>query len=293
MEVRAMDIRILRNFLAVVREENITRAAESLHMAQSSLSKQLIELEKELGRQLLIRGKRRITLTEDGVLLRRRAEELVALFEKTERELGFDTAEIAGEISIGGAPLPKILQAASALRAEHPGVRFSFYTSDAIDVIERLDHGSLDFAILLEPVDEVKYEYCSLQDSARWGLLMPCDCALARKSAVQREDLSQVPLILPRREGLQRKIALWAQTEPQHMNIAATYNVVNSNPAGFVQSGLGCFLASEEYIAAGLEPGVCFRLLAPPLELHHALVWKRASVSGKVAAAFLEKLKAE
>lgn len=286
-----MDIRVLRNFLAVAREENITRAAESLHIAQPSLSKQLMDLEKELGKQLLIRGKRKITLTEDGVLLRKRADEIVTLLEKTEREISTDTTDISGEIFIGGSPTKSMLQAAAALRAEHPGIQFHFYSSDAIDVTERLDHGSLDFAVLLEPVDTVKYEYLSLMDSYRWGLLMPIGCPLAQKATVQKENLCAAPLIMHRRAGLQRKIALWAGTEPEHMNIAATYNVVNGSPVHFVRSGLGYFLTSENYLAAKPDPGVCFRPLDPPLELHHALVWKHHPVFSKASEAFLEKVR--
>ena len=148
-----MDIRILRNFLAVTREENITRAAESLHISQPSLSKQLMELEKELGKQLMIRGKRKISLTEDGVLLRKRAEEIIALVEKTEREIRIDTGNISGDISIGGSETETLLHAAASLRRENPNIRFHFYSSDATDVSERLDHGTLDFAVLLEPID--------------------------------------------------------------------------------------------------------------------------------------------
>ena len=286
-----MDIRVLRNFLAVAREENITRAAESLHIAQPSLSKQLIDLENELGKQLLIRGKRKVTLTEDGILLRKRADEIVTLLEKTKQEISLDTAEISGEISIGGTPTKKILQVAAALRTKYPGIQFDFFSSDATDVTERLDHGSLDFAVLLEPIDTTKYEYISLPDFDCWGLLMPSDCELAKKSVVQREDLCSVPLIFHRRIGLQRKIALWAQTEIEHMNIAATYNVINGIPAQFVKSGLGYFLTSDERAAVGLDPDVCFRPLSPQLELRHALVWKRYPIFNKASETFLNEFR--
>ena len=186
-----MDVRVLRNYLVVAREQNITRAAESLHIAQPSLSEQMLELEKELGKPLLIRGKRKLTLTADGALLRKRAGEILSLMEKTQAEVSSGAAEIGGRIAVGGSPPEKLLRAAAALREKHPAVQFDFYASDATDVIERLDHGSLDFAVLLEPVDAVKYEYLSLGDSARWGLLMPSECALAQKPAVGREDAAQ------------------------------------------------------------------------------------------------------
>ena len=285
-----MDIRVLRYFLTVAREENITRAAESLHITQPSLSKQLMELEQELGKQLLVRGKRKLTLTDDGVLLRKRAEEIVALLEKTEQELSADTA-LGGKISIGGLPGKRVLQAAAELRAEHPDVSFDFYSGDACEIIERLDHGSLDFAVLLEPVDGVKYDYVSLGEHARWGLIMPDNCELAMKPAIKREDLCSVPLILHKRVGLQRTIEHWAQTDLDHMNVAATYNVLNGDPAALVRSGLGYVLITDDHLPGQLGSGLCFRRLEPPLESSHALIRKRHAVLTKPAEAFLEKVK--
>lgn len=285
-----MDIRVLRYFLTVAREENITRAAESLHITQPSLSKQLMELEQELGKQLLVRGKRKLTLTDDGVLLRKRAEEIVALLEKTEQELSADTA-LGGKISIGGLPGKRVLQAAAELRAEHPDVSFDFYSGDACEIIERLDHGSLDFAVLIEPVDAVKYDYVSLGERARWGLIMPDNCELAMKPAIKREDLCSVPLILHKRVGLQRTIEHWAQTDLDHMNVAATYNVLNGDPAALVRSGLGYVLITDDHLPGQLGSGLCFRRLEPPLESSHALIRKRHAVLTKPAEAFLEKVK--
>lgn len=286
-----MDIRVLRYFLTVAREENITRAAESLHITQPTLSKQLMELEAELGKQLLIRGKRKVTLTDDGILLRKRAEEIVSLLEKTERELCADCAELSGTIAIGGTPGNTILQAAARMRAHHPEVSFDFYSNDATDILERLDHGSLDFAVLLEPVDTVKYEYISLADSARWGLLMPSTCALARKPVVESGDLHGISLVIHRRAGLQRKIAHWAQMDMEQMNIAATYNVVNGDPAAFARSGLGYCLIGDDHLPQQLEQGLCFRPLDPPLEIRHALVWKRYAVLSRAADAFVKQFR--
>ena len=286
-----METRLLRYFLAVAREENITRAAESLHISQPSLSKQLMELEQELGKQLLIRGKRKVTLTEEGILLRKRADEIITLIEKTERELSADTIQISGEVSIGGNPTASVLNAAAAVHREYPDIQFQFYSSDATDVTERLDHGSLDLAVLLTPVDTTKYEYLPLPDSARWGLLLPESCALANKTVVGREDILAVPLILHHRIGLQREIAHWAQTEIEQLHIAATYNIVNGGPAAFVKSGLGYLLTTDDHLPKQLDPGLCFRPLSPTLELHHALAWKRYAVFSKATELFLERFK--
>ena len=286
-----MDVRVLRYFLAVAREENITRAAKSLHMTQPSLSKQLMELESELGRQLLIRGKRRITLTQDGILLRKRAEEIVALMDKTEQELRKNREVLSGKISIGGTPGKRILETAASLRKEHPEVVFEFYSSDATDVTERLDQGSLDFAVLLEPVDTSKYEYISLGEVAHWGLLMPEDSPLAEKPVVEKSDLCSVPLVLHRRAGLQREIAHWAQVELTQLNITATYNVPNGDAATFVRSGLGYFLTSDNHLPQQLDQGLCFRPLRPGIEFRNALVWKRYAVLSAAADAFLRRIR--
>ena len=286
-----MDIRLLRYFVAVAREGNITRAAESLHISQPSLSKQLMELEQEIGKPLLLRGKRKIALTDDGILLRKRADEILALMEKTERELSADALRISGEIAIGGNPPPALLRAAAAVRREYPDIRFRFYSSDATDVTERLDHGSLDFATLLEPVDTAKYEYLSLHGSAHWGLLLPKSCLLAGKAVVEKEDLLDIPLILHRRVGLQQEIAHWAQTEIERLHVAATYNVINGDPSAFVQSGLGYLLTTDDHLPEQLNPLLCFRPLSPPLEIRHALVWKRYTVFTKAADAFLQTAK--
>lgn len=285
-----MDIRLLIYFLAVAREENVTRAAENLHIAQPSLSKQLMELENEVGKQLLVRGKRKITLTEDGILLRKRAEEIVALLEKTEAELRSGTS-VQGEVSIGGMPTKQILSAAAEVRKAHPEVQFRFYASDATDVTEKLDHGSLDFAVLLTPVDEVKYESVVLGEFYRWGVMLPAKHISAKKSAVTREDLRSMTLVMHHRVGLQHEIAVWAETEPESLNIAATYNVVNGDPSEFVRSGLGCLLTTENHITSLHDPDICFLPLDPPLLVNHALVWKRHSVMGKAAGVFLDEIR--
>lgn len=287
-----MDVRILRYFLAVVREGNITRAAESLHIAQPSLSKQLMELERELGKPLLVRGKRKITLTEDGVLLHKRAEEIVALMDKTEAELTDGGDTLRGEVALGGVPSARLLQAAVALRAKYPEVQFNFFNSDATEVTERLDHGSLDFARLLQPVDTVKYDFLPLPGTARWGLLLPTCHPLAQKEGITRADLRTVPLILHRRAGLQREITRWAQAELDELQVAATYNIAYRQPADYVKAGLGAFLLVEDQLGP-LDAAVCFRPLDPPLTVCHALVWKRNAMLSKPAKAFLEEIKKE
>ena len=286
-----MELRTLQAFLAVTKEENITRAAESLHISQPYLSKQLMELENELGKKLLIRGKRKISLTEDGIILRKRAEEILALVEKTEADLSSSTPQIGGEITIGGNPTTTVLKTAARIRSQYPDVHFQFYSSDAIDVLERLEHGSLDFAVFLEPVDVSEYDYVSLPEASRWGLLMPSDCEFAEKDYIGKKDLLKIPLIFHRRAGLQQLISHWADTDIENFNIAATYNVVNGSPTKFIKSGLGFYLTTEDLLPSVLEQDVCFRPLNPPLEIHYALIWKRTAFQSKAAEVFLQELK--
>ncbi len=286
-----MELRTLQYFLAITKEENITRAAESMHISQPYLSKQLMDLEQEFGKQLLIRGRRKITLTEDGIILRKRAEEILSLVEKTAFDLSSENPQISGEIAIGGNPTMTVLKAASRLRSQYPDVSFQFYSSDAIDVSERLEHGSLDFAVFLEPVDISEYAYISLPETSRWGLLMPSDCMLAEKMYVEKDDLLQIPLIFHRRAGLQQRISQWADTDIRDFNIAATYNVINGSPARFIKSGLGFYLTTEDLLPSVLEQDVCFRPLNPSLEIHYALIWKRAAFLSKAATVFLREMK--
>ena len=285
-----MEIRTLRYFLAVAREENITQAAQSLHISQPSLSKQIQELENEVGKQLLIRGKRKITLTEDGILLRKRADEIIALLEKTENELNTADSNISGEITIGGNPTVSVLKAAEKVHALHPGIHFQFYSSDAIDVLERLEHGVLDFSVFLEPIDTMKYEYVSLPDISRWGVLLPSDHTLVEKGIIRKEDLITLPLIFHRRAGLQRLICHWAETENEKLNIVATYNVTNGSPEKIVKNGLGCYLTTEDLLPSKLDESVYFCPLDPPLQIHYALIWKRSALFSKAAKTFLKTI---
>lgn len=286
-----MDIRILRYFLAVAREENITKAAQSLHIAQPSLSRQMAELEREVGTPLFLREKRKITLTEDGLLLRRRAEELTALLDKTEQELRADAGSVTGQVSIGGGPARSVTAAAAAARAREPGLCFHFYSGAAAEVTALLDRGSLDFAALLEPVDTLRYERLVLPDAARWGVLLRRDDPLAARSAITRRELLGLPLVLHQREGLRRELELWAGAEPGSLNVAATFNIIHGHPADFVACGLGNVVLFRSMVEQEESDAVCFRPLDPPLEIPYALVWKRYAVLSRPSAVFLDEVR--
>ena len=283
-----MDIRILKYFLTVAKEENITRAAEILHISQPSLSQQLKELELELGKQLLIRGKRKTTLTEDGFLLRQRAEDIVELMDKTKQDIMSNNNQIAGRITMGGNPTNYVLQTAALMKKLYPLVNFNFYVADATDITEKLKHGNLDFAVLLKPIDNTKFKYFSLPDKSLWGVLMPKSHPLAKLATIKKENLLQLPLIMHRRNGLQQVIADWMETDIEKLNITATYNVIHGNPAKFVNKGLGCFLLTRDLLPDILEDNMVFRPLEPTLAIHYNLVWKRHASHNPAAKAFLD-----
>lgn len=286
-----MDIRVLRYFLAVAQEENITRAAQALHIAQPSLSKQIMELERELGKQLIIRGKRKITLTEEGILLRKRAEDIVALVEKTEQEISLGCNEVSGRIAIGGNISKTILKAISYMQANYPKVSFQFYSGDAIDVTERLEHGNLDFAVLLQPIDSFNYNFIKLNDKSLWGVLMKKETPFSDLDIIRKEELLQMPLILHSRIGLQQMIADWAKVDIKKLNIAASYNVVNGSPIFFVENNIGYFLVTRNNLPTKLDSDVVFCPLEPKLEVQYNLIWKRRNVFNNASKLFLEYIK--
>ena len=241
----------------------------------------------------MIRGKKKIILTEEGVILRKRAEEIIELVEKTEQEIRYDLEEVMGDIYIGGSISESVLTVAAELRKIYPGIRFHFYCGDAVDVSERLNHGSLDFAVMLEPIDNIKYDFVSLPDGSEWGILMKKSDPLALKKALTKEDLKRIPLIMHQRIGLQNEIAHWAGTDIDHLNIAATYNVVHGSPVPFVMQGMGYFLTTRDLLAPTLDPEVCFLPLESELPTRSALVWKKHALFSKVSEIFIHTVKQE
>ena len=221
-----MDIRVLRYFMAVTREESISGAAESLHMTQPTLSRQPMDLENEIGKKLLIRGNRRITLTEEGMLLRKRAAEILDLVDKTEAELTAPDEAIGGDIYIGGGEtdaMRLIARIATDLQKSCPDIRYHLYSGNADDVMERLDKGLLDFGILIEPADMKKYDYIRLPATDTWGLLMPVDFPFWPPTRLIRpEDIWELPLISSRQTTVSNKFSGWLKKDYDKLNIVAT-----------------------------------------------------------------------
>ena len=287
-----MEIRVLKYFLAVAREQNISAAAESLFLSQPTLSRQLKELEEELGKQLFIRGSRKITLTEEGLLLRKRAEEIVELMDKTEKELLDSDEQISGEIYIGAGEtdgLRLIAKAAKELQAEYPQINYRIISGDAVDITERLDKGLIDFALLLEPVDISKYSYLKFPVKDVWGVLMRRDCPLAQKKSISPKDLRDMPLIVSRQALDGSELTQWLKNGSEQLNIASTYNLVY-NASLMVDEGLGVALCLDKIINVSGDSSLCFRPLKPKLEIGMNLVWKKYQVFSKAAEKFILKM---
>lgn len=283
-----MDLRLLEYFLAVAKVGNITKAAEQLHVTQPTISRQLTDLEESLGTQLLIRGKRQVTLTDAGVLFQQRAEEILSLMDKTRRDLLDQNDLLGGTVALGcvescaSRMLPEVLGQFSKL---HPKVRYELYSADGDDIREKLDRGELDFGVLLEPVEAAKYDSIRLPYWETWGVVLPKDDPLAQKKAIGKEDILSIPLILPRREIVQDNIAGWFGVERGQLNIFAGHNLV-TNATLLAKAGLGypvCVGGSFE-IRGG--ENLCFRPFTPERTTGHVLAWKKNRVFHSAAACF-------
>ena len=287
-----MDIRVLQYFLAVAREESITKAAQSLRMTQPPLSRQLKDLEEELGKQLLIRGSKKVTLTEDGMLLRKRAEELVALMEKTKAELASSNENISGDIYIGCGETESIsflAQAAQDLQVKHPLIHYHIYSGDAERVIEKLDKGLIDFGLLVGEADISKYDYLRLPQKDLWGVLMRKDSPLADKKTICAEDLWNKPLIVSHQTSISTEMFRWLRADISKLNIVATYDLIY-NAAQFVKKGFGYVITLDRLINTTGDSNLCFKPLFPTLEAELCIVWKKYQVLSRASSTFLRQM---
>ena len=292
-----MDIRILRYFLAVAQEESISGAAGFLHITQPTLSRQLMDLEAELGVKLLNRGKKnqRITLTEEGMLLRKRAEEIVVLADKTIAE--FDTFHdiISGDIYIGGGEtnaMRLIARVGKKLQSQYPLIRYHLFSGNADDVAERLDKGLLDFGLFIGTANMERYNYLRLPETDIWGLLMRIDSPLAAKESIRAKDLENIPLIVSRQSMVHNELSGWSGYDFEKLNIVATYNLVY-NASLMVDEGFGYALCLDRLVYSADNNNFCFRPLEPRLETHLDIAWKNYQVFSKAAEKFLEALQDE
>lgn len=290
-----MELRVLHYFLAVAREQSISAAAQSLHLSQPALSTQLKALEEELGKQLLIRkskGSRKVTLTEEGMILRKRAQEILSLVKRTQEEISSPDETIAGDVCIGAGETDIVrlfARAAQSLQRQHPDIHYHISSGNAEYVLEYLDKGLIDFGLLFGQVDLQKYEAIPLPVRDSWGVLMRRDAPLAQKETVRPADLWDQPLIISHQRSDDRRLAQWMQRDLSQLHIVATYNLV-FNASLLVDEGLGYALCFDKLINTR-GSSLCFRPFAPRLESTAYIIWKKYQVFSKAATAFLSCLK--
>lgn len=292
-----MEIRVLRYFLAVAREESISGAADFLHITQPTLSRQIMELEEELGTKLLNRGRknRRITLTDDGMLLRRRAEEIVALTDKTQTEFNTTNESVSGDIYIGGGEtdaMRLIARTAKRLQDNHPHIRYHLFSGNADEIAEQLNKGILDFGIFVGAANLEKYDYIRLPITDTWGLLMRKDSVLAQEEHIKAAHLESIPLIISRQSKVRNELSGWGRRDFDKLNIVATYNLI-FNASLMVAEGFGYALCLNKLVSTSDSSELCFRPLEPRLETHLDIVWKKYQMLPKAAEIFLKRLQEE
>ena len=269
-----MELRLLKYFLVIANEGNISKAAETLHLTQPTLSRQLVDLENKIGKKLFYRG-RHISLTEEGIILQRRAEEILSLVDKTKNELN-QTDELIGNITIGSgvyAASNEIIRHLEEFSQLYPKVQYEIYTNSADTLQEKLEQGLLDFALLQEPVDVINYDFLRLKTKDTWGLFMRSDCPLAQKSLITREDLKNRKLGSVRRLHIRHEIENWLG-DTRDLNIIATFNLID-NSMSLVADGFIEVITIQGAVEHYDTNKFTFRPFTPVLETSVVLVWKR------------------
>lgn len=286
-----MELRQLRNFLMVAREGTISGAAAALHVSQPSLSRQMQGLERELGCRLFERGSRRVTLTDSGMRLRQRADEIVDLVGRAEDELRVGTGAIAGEVRVAGGETPAmrlVADAVACIAGAHPLVRFSLFSGNAEAVSERLDTGRADFGVFVGHADLSRYEFLQLPARDRWGVFVREDDALASRSAVTPDDLADRALVLS--EQADRALGAWFRRDLGELDVVATYNLLY-NAALLARRGVGCVVSLEGIVDTAEGSGLAFRPLEPAVTSDVLIAWKRYQSFSPAAEAFLAEVR--
>lgn len=287
-----MEFRVLQYFLAVAREESVSGAAEYLHLSQPTLSRQLKDLEEELGKQLFIRGNRKITLTEEGMLLRKRAEEITELVKKAEDEISASDDMLAGNITIGVAETDGnrfLIKAMNTLQEHYPLVHFNIISGDKVMITEAIDRGLIDFGLIFGNVDLTKYDSMPVPYKDTWGVLMRRDAPLADKEFITAEDLIDKSLIISRQAFQNVEFKGFFHCEQEQLNIVATYNLL-FNGSLMADEGMGYVLCFDKLVNVSGNSNLCFRPLEPRVEACMSIVWKKYQVFSKPAQKFLQIL---
>ena len=290
-----MELRALRYFLAVAREENMTEAANVLHVTQPTLSRQIADLERELGCVLFNRTNRACMLTEDGMRLRQRAEEILSLVDQAEREMGDTGADLSGTVRIGAGEtraMSFVMEAFANLRRDHVRVTCELFTGSADVVQERLERGLLDFALLIEPVNLDKYEWIRMPGADRVGVVASADSAWARLPIATPADVARMPLLVSSRTATRAvDLAAWSHgaLDPEALNVVGTFDLLG-NAVHLVRTGVACAVSIGHLLELD-QPGLAFVPLDPPLAIGAFLVWKKGRLRSRACEEFLERLR--
>lgn len=287
-----MEIRVLRYFLETAREGNMTRAAERLHVTQPTLSKQIKELENELGKKLFIRGNFNVTLTEEGMILRKRAEDLLSIAEKIETEFKNMDSITGGDVYIGCAEsylIKYLAKAVKNLNAKYDNIHYHITSGGTEQVIEKLERGILDIAFIVEPPELSRYNYLDIPETDKWGVYMLRDCPLAEKECITVDDLLPYPVFCSE-QSVRADMPRWAGEKADKLNFIANFNLAN-NSFVFVREGLGVALSFEKIIDVKETTDLTFRPLEPPLYNKMCVIWKKYQMFTPVAEMLLEEIK--
>ena len=287
-----MELKTLRYFLAVARQGSFTKAAESLYITQPTLSRQMADLEAEMGVRLFERGSRKLTLTEEGIYLRRRAEEMLALESEIECELGCRKGDLSGVITIGAAEtkaMDTVVQAISSFRAKYPHVTFDIVSDTADSVMDRINSGVLDLGLLIEPGDIEKYDFQRLGIDDRCGILMSAKSPLAGKEYVTVDDLVGLPVVANRRPGVRTFYRNALGETYDKLNVVATFNLVG-NAALFARRDAGYVFTVEGSVNNFRDDEVVFRPFYPEIRQPTFLIWKRYQPLGRAVGKFIWEL---
>lgn len=294
-----MELRVLRYFLTVAREGSITKAANFLHVTQPTLSRQLKDLEQDLGKKLFIRRSHSISLTNEGILLKKRAEEIVYMADKLKTEFSSMKETVSGDVYIGGGETDAIRHIArivKELQIRYPNVRYHLYSGNEEDVTDRLDRGMLDFGILIEPADLSKYNHLNIPAKDLWGVVMKKDSPLAEKATIQAADLVTLPLICSRQVMNQtyskNEFADWFGENLDKLNVVTTYNLAY-NASIMVEEGIGYAITLDKIVNTSGESNLCFKPLEPRLESGLNLVWKKHQVFSAASDLFFQAIQAK
>lgn len=288
-----MELRVLQYFLAVAKEQSFSGAAEFLHLSQPTLSRQIKDMEEELGKQLLVRGKRKIMLTEEGIILRKRAEEILDLVQKTEKEITISNQTVTGDIYIGSGEsegVRLLIKAGMRLQKKYPDIHLHVVSGDSIDLMERLDKGLFDFAVVWDPTDVSNYESIQLPYEDSISLLMPADCTLAHKDSIELTDLYHIPLIVSRHQMKNDAFTALYKASGMKLNIVATYNLM-FNASLMVQEGMGYAIGFNHIIDTGSTRNLTYRPITHYPALHMHLVWKKYQIFSKASQLFLQEVR--